>query len=131
MYGRCQRYASFSQFDVCTSHSFNYQVFEGQMLELLKVICEEYTNNKKLEDIARDIGTKEVVITPTESVSVEDLTPRPSGADFQSLTPADIAPGDAAAQQAANEAAEQIIESGGIPQSVEDVVDDYWAQFGY
>lgn len=53
MYGRCQRYASFSQFNVCTSHSFNYQVFEEQMLELLKIICEEYTNNKKLEEIAK------------------------------------------------------------------------------
>lgn len=53
MYGRCQRYASFSQFDVCTSHSFNYQVFEEQMLELLRIICEEYKNNKKLEEIAK------------------------------------------------------------------------------
>lgn len=53
MYGRCQRYASFSQFDVCTSHSFNYQVFKEQMLKLLKIICEEYTNNKKLEEIAK------------------------------------------------------------------------------
>ena len=53
MYGRCQRYASFSKFSVCTSHSFNYQVFEEQMIELLKIICEEYTNNKKLEEIAK------------------------------------------------------------------------------
>ena len=33
-------------FDVCSPHNFNYQVFEEQMLEVLREVCKEYTNTK-------------------------------------------------------------------------------------
>ena len=43
IYGRCQRYGRFGKFDVCSPHNFNYQVFEEQMLEVLREVCKEYT----------------------------------------------------------------------------------------
>lgn len=46
IYGRCQRYGRFGKFDVCSPHNFNYQVFEEQMLEVLREVCKEYTNTK-------------------------------------------------------------------------------------
>lgn len=36
-----------------------------------------------LDDIAEDIGTEEVTITPTESVSPEDLTEKPTESDYE------------------------------------------------
>ena len=65
IYGRCQRYGRFGKFDVCSPHNFNYQVFEEQMLEVLKEVCKEYTNKKKLEEIAKQTktsGAKEIDI---------------------------------------------------------------------
>lgn len=59
VYGRCQRYGRFGKFDVCSSHNFNYQVFEEQMLEVLREVCKEYTNKKKLEEIAKQAKKKE------------------------------------------------------------------------
>ncbi len=60
IYGRCQRYGRFGKFDVCSSHNFNYQVFEKQMLEILREICKEYTNKRKLEEIAKQSKTKKI-----------------------------------------------------------------------
>ena len=57
IYGRCQRYGRFGKFDVCSPDNFNYQVFEEQMLEVLKEVCKEYTNKKKLEEIAKQTKT--------------------------------------------------------------------------
>ena len=59
IYGRCQRYGRFGKFDVCSPHNFNYQVFEEQMLEVLKGVCKEYTNKKKLEEIAKQAKTRQ------------------------------------------------------------------------
>ena len=59
IYGRCQRYGRFGKFDVCSPHNFNYQVFEEQMLEVLREVCKEYTNTKKLEEIAKQTKTKQ------------------------------------------------------------------------
>ena len=59
IYGRCQRYGRFGKFDVCSPHNFNYQVFEEQMLEVLKEVCKEYTNKKKLEEIAKQTKSKQ------------------------------------------------------------------------
>ena len=53
IYGRCQRYSRFGKFDVCSPHNFNYQVFEEQMLSVLKEICKEYKDKKRLEEIAK------------------------------------------------------------------------------
>ena len=58
IYGRCQRYGRFGKFDVCSPHNFNYQVFEEQMLEVLRNVCKEYTNTKKLEEIAKQSKAK-------------------------------------------------------------------------
>ena len=59
IYGRCQRYGRFGKFDVCSPHNFNYQVFEEQMLEVLRAVCKEYKNKKKLEEIARQTKSKQ------------------------------------------------------------------------
>ncbi len=59
IYGRCQRYGRFGKFDVCSPHNFNYQVFEQQMLEVLRKVCKEYTNTKKLEEIAKQSKSKQ------------------------------------------------------------------------
>lgn len=53
IYGRCQRYGRFGKFDVCSPHNFNYQVFEEQMLSVLKEIFKEYKDKKRLEEIAK------------------------------------------------------------------------------
>lgn len=59
IYGRCQRYGRFGKFQVCSPHNFNYQVFEEQMLEVLRQVCKEYKNKKKLEEIARQTKSKQ------------------------------------------------------------------------
>lgn len=59
IYGRCQRYGRFGKFDVCSPHNFNYQVFEEQMLEVLRQVCKEYKNKKKLEEIAKQTKSKQ------------------------------------------------------------------------
>ena len=59
IYGRCQRYGRYGKFDVCSPHNFNYQVFEEQMLEVLREVCKEYSNTKKLEEIAKKSKSKE------------------------------------------------------------------------
>ena len=59
IYGRCQRYGRFGKFDVCSPHNFNYQVFEEQMLEVLREVCKVYTNTKKLEEIAKQSKSKQ------------------------------------------------------------------------
>ena len=59
IYGRCQRYGRFGKFDVCSPHNFNYQVFEEQMIEVLREVCREYKNKKKLEEIAKQTKSKQ------------------------------------------------------------------------
>ena len=59
IYGRCQRYSRFGKFNVCTPHNFNYQVFEEQMCEVLREVCKEYTNKKRLEEIAKQSNKKQ------------------------------------------------------------------------
>jgi hypothetical protein len=59
IYGRCQRYGRFGKFDVCSPHNFNYQVFEEQMIEVLREVCKEYKNKKKLEEIAKQAKSKQ------------------------------------------------------------------------
>lgn len=59
IYGRCQRYGRFGKFDVCSPHNFNYQVFEEQMIEVLREVCKEYKNKKKLEEIAKQTKSKQ------------------------------------------------------------------------
>lgn len=59
IYGRCQRYGRFGKFDVCSPHNFNYQVFEEQMIEVLREVCKEYKNKKKLEEIAKHTKSKQ------------------------------------------------------------------------
>lgn len=59
IYGRCQRYGRFGKFDVCSPHNFNYQVFENQMIEVLREVCKEYKNKKKLEEIAKQTKSKQ------------------------------------------------------------------------
>ena len=59
IYGRCQRYGRFGKFNVCSPHNFNYQVFEKQMLEVLRKICKQYTNKKRLEEIAKQTTAKQ------------------------------------------------------------------------
>lgn len=58
IYGRCQRYGRFGKFDVCSPHNFNYQVFERQMLEVLKEVCSRYKDKKKLEAILETSKSK-------------------------------------------------------------------------
>lgn len=58
IYGRCQRYGRYGKFDICSPHNFNYQVFETSMIVLLKEICKEYSNKKKLEEIAKKSKSK-------------------------------------------------------------------------
>lgn len=59
IYGRCQRYGRFGKFDVCSPHNFNYQVFEEKILEVLRQVCKEYKNKKKLEEIAKQTKSKQ------------------------------------------------------------------------
>ena len=59
IYGRCQRYGRYGKFDVCSPHNFNYQVFEKSMILVLKEICKEYSNKKKLEEIAKKSKSRE------------------------------------------------------------------------
>ena len=59
IYGRCQRYGRYGKFDVCSPHNFNYQVFEESMILVLKEICKEYSNKKRLEEIAKQSKSKE------------------------------------------------------------------------
>ena len=59
IYGRCQRYGRFGKFQVCSPHNFNYQVFEEQMIEVLREVCKEYKNKKKLEEIAKQTKSKQ------------------------------------------------------------------------
>lgn len=59
IYGRCQRYGRYGKFDVCSPHNFNYQVFEESMIVVLREICKEYSNKKKLEEIAKNSKSKE------------------------------------------------------------------------
>ena len=59
IYGRCQRYGRYSKFDVCSPHNFNYQVLEESMIVVLREICKEYSNKKKLEEIAKKSKSKE------------------------------------------------------------------------
>jgi len=59
IYGRCQRYGRFGKFDVCSPHNFNYQVFEEQMLDVLRKVCREYKDKKKLEEIAKQTNSKQ------------------------------------------------------------------------
>ena len=59
IYGRCQRYGRFGKFNVCSPHNFNYQVFEEQMIEVLREVCKEYKNKKKLEEIAKQAKSKQ------------------------------------------------------------------------
>ncbi len=59
IYGRCQRYGRFGKFDVCSPHNFNYQVFEEQILKVLREVCKEYTDMKKLEEIAKQSKSKQ------------------------------------------------------------------------
>ena len=58
IYGRCQRYGRYGKFDVCSPHNFNYQVFEESMILVLKEICKEYSNKKRLEEIAKKSKSK-------------------------------------------------------------------------
>lgn len=67
IYGRCQRYGRFGKFSVCSPHNFNYQVFESQMLEVLKDVCKRYTNMKKLEEIAKRTKSNEEKIIDISS----------------------------------------------------------------
>lgn len=59
IYGRCQRYGRYGKFDVCSPHNFSYQVFEESMILVLKEICKEYSNKKRLEEIAKRSKSKE------------------------------------------------------------------------
>ena len=59
IYGRCQHYARYSKFSVCSPHNFNYQVFEESMIVVLREICKEYSDKKKLEEIAKKSKSKE------------------------------------------------------------------------
>ena len=59
IYGTCQRYGRFGKFDLCSPHNFNYQVFEESMILVLKEICKEYSNKKRLEEIAKKSKSKE------------------------------------------------------------------------
>ncbi len=59
IYGRCQRYGRYGKFDVCSPHNFNYQVFEESMILVLKEICKEYSNKKRLEEIVKKSKSKE------------------------------------------------------------------------
>lgn len=59
IYGRCQRYGRYGKFDVCSPHNFNYQVFEKSMILVLKEICKEYSNKKRLEEIVKKSKSKE------------------------------------------------------------------------
>ena len=59
IYGRCQHYARYSKFSVCSPHNFNYQVFEENMIIVLREICKEYSDKKKLEEIAKKFISKE------------------------------------------------------------------------
>lgn len=58
IYGRCQRYGRFGKFDVCSPHNFNYQVFEMQMLNVLREIFKAYKDKKRLEEIAKSCKNK-------------------------------------------------------------------------
>ena len=59
IYGRCQRYGRYGKFDICSPHNFNYQVFEESMISVLREICKEYSNKKKLEEIAKKSKLKQ------------------------------------------------------------------------
>ena len=60
IYGRCQRYGRFGKFDVCSPHNFNYQVFEEQMINVLREIFKDYKDKKRLEEIAKLSKNKKV-----------------------------------------------------------------------
>lgn len=49
----------FGKFNICSPHNFNYQVFEENMLQVLKEICKQYSDKKKLEEIAKKSMSKE------------------------------------------------------------------------
>ncbi len=59
IYGRCQRYGRYGKFNICSPHNFNYQVFEESMISILREVCKEYSNKKKLEEIAKKSKSKE------------------------------------------------------------------------
>lgn len=53
-YGRCQRYVKYSKFHVCTPHSFNYQKLEKRVVDLIREMCEIYTDKSNLKAIANE-----------------------------------------------------------------------------
>ena len=59
IYGRCQRYGRYGKFDICSPHNFNYQVFEENMLQVLKEVCRQYSDKKRLEEIAKNSKLKQ------------------------------------------------------------------------
>lgn len=59
IYGRCQRYGRYGKFDICSPHNFNYQVFEENMLQVLKEVCRQYSDKKRLEEIAKNSKSKQ------------------------------------------------------------------------
>ena len=44
---------------VCSPHNFNCKVFKESMILVLKEICKEYSNKKRLEEIAKKSNPKE------------------------------------------------------------------------
>ena len=41
------KYGRYGKFDVCSPHNFNYQVFEKQMINVLREIFKEYKDKRK------------------------------------------------------------------------------------
>ena len=51
VYGRCNRYIKYHKFNLCTTHSFNYNKLEEYVLTLLRGLCEKYCNTSHMGSI--------------------------------------------------------------------------------
>lgn len=49
-YTTCDYYRTYSKYHVCTTHTNNYEVLEGIILDNIKDVCKKYLNKNKIKD---------------------------------------------------------------------------------
>ena len=49
-YTTCDYYRTYSKYHVCTTHTNNYEVLEGVILDNIKEVCKKYLDKNKIKD---------------------------------------------------------------------------------
>ena len=73
-YTTCNYYRTYSKYQVCTTHTNNYEILERVILDNIKDVCKKYLSKSKIKDVIEKINFKDNSLIVKKQIENLEIT---------------------------------------------------------